>query len=269
MPKIYSGVAKIIFSQHHILDFILLGFIQSKNDYSLFIKTLNGSQTLVAVYVDDILLTGLNFSEILALKTHLHNKFSIKDLGELNYFLGIEISKTHNGVVLTQSKFTRELLADCAMDVSKPAKTPLPAKLKLTSLEDEPFTDPNQFRCLVGKLNFLTHTRPDLSFAVQTLSQSMQSPKLSHQKALHHLLRYVAHTAGQGISIQPSSSLTLQAYCDSDWAACPDTRRSVTGYVMLLGNSPISWKSKKQTTISRSSSEAEYRAMGAAASEIT
>ncbi|XP_056692131.1 uncharacterized mitochondrial protein AtMg00810-like [Spinacia oleracea] len=250
-------------------ELLHLGFIQSKNDYSLFIKTQNQTHTLVAVYVDDILITGLNHSEIVALKSHLHNKFSIKDLGELSYFLGIEISRVENGVFLTQSKFTRELLADCGLDVSKPAKTPLPVKLKLTNSSDEPYTDPTQYRCLVGKLNFLTHTRPDLSFAVQTLSQFMQSPKLSHFNALTHLLRYVAHSIGQGIYIQSSSQLVLRAYCDSDWAACPDTRRSVTGYVMLLGTSPISWKSKKQSTISRSSSEAEYRAMAAAASEIT
>ncbi|XP_056692116.1 uncharacterized mitochondrial protein AtMg00810-like [Spinacia oleracea] len=127
------------------------------------------------------------------------------------------------GVILTQSKFTRELPAECGMNVSKSAKTPLPVKLKLISLDDVPYADPTQYRCLLVK----------------------EFP----YNLLHNWF--------------------LEAYCDSDWAACPDTRRYVTGYVMLLGNSPISWKSKKQSTISWSSSEAEYRAMAAAASEIT
>lgn len=94
----------------------------------------------------------------------------------------------------------------------------------------------------------------------------MQYPKASHHQALNHLLRYVVHTVGQGISIK--SSVDFTSLCDSDWAPCPDTRRSVTGYVMLLGNNP-SWRSKKQSTISRSFSEADYRAMAAKASEIT
>lgn len=125
------------------------------------------------------------------------------------------------------------------------------------------------YRCLVGKLNFLTNTRPDLAFTVQHLSQFLQQPREAHYKALMHVLRYVASTMGQGILLKGNEHLTLQAYSDSDWGACLTTRRSISGYVMLLGNSPISWKSKKQHTVSKSSSEAEYRAMSAAAGEVT
>lgn len=97
----------------------------------------------------------------------------------------------------------------------------------------------------------------------------MHQPRQPHVPALHHFLRYVAGTSGQGILLQDCDTLTLQAFSDSDWASCPNSRKSVTGYLLLLGKSPISWKSKKQSTISRSSSEAEYRAMASAASEIT
>ena len=97
----------------------------------------------------------------------------------------------------------------------------------------------------------------------------MHMPRLPHVAALVHVLRYVSHTEGQGILLKASTSLTLQAFSDSDWASCPNTRRSITGYVLLLGDSPVSWKSKKQGTVSKSSSEAEYRAMAAAASEVT
>ena len=224
--------------------------------------------TVAAIYVDDIILTCPHLPTIEHLKSHLHNVFSIKDLGLLNYFLGIEVTHLHGGIILTQRKFTKELLQDCGLDVSKSAKTPLPINQKLLT-DEGAFTDPVQYRCLVGKLNFLTHTRPDISFAVQTLSQFMNKPRLPHLQALLHVLRYIAHTNGQGIYLQATDSLTLQAYSDSDWGSCPNTRRSVIGYVLLLGNSPISWKSKKQGTISKSSSEAEYRAMAATASEIT
>lgn len=94
------------------------------------------------------------------------------------------------------------------------------------------FDNPTFYRSLVGKLNFLTHTRPDLSYSVQALSQHMQRPTLAHFDALKHTLGYVSATVGQGILLSASPQLTLQAYSDSDWGACPDTRRS------------ISWKSK-------------------------
>ena len=96
----------------------------------------------------------------------------------------------------------------------------------------------------------------------------MQTPRLPHINALHNTLRYVASTSGQRILIQGSDKLTLQAFSDSDWASCPNSRRSITGYILLLGGSPIAWKSKKQSTVSKSSSEAEYRAMSSAASEV-
>lgn len=170
---------------------------------------------------------------------------------------------------MTQKKFTKELLQECNMDLSQIAKTPLHVHLKLAADTGEFFSDPVLYRSLVGKLNFLTHTRPDLSYVVQTLSQYMHQPRLQHYTALHHVMRYPAGTIGQGILLSATPQLTLKAYSDSDWASCPDTRRSVIGYVMLLGSSPVSWKSKKQATVSKSSAEAEYRAMAAAASEIT
>lgn len=219
------------------------GFVQSKNDYSLFIHNGDSSMCFAAVYVDDIILIGPNLTLILHLKNHLHQVFSIKDLGPLSLFLGIEVSRISDGIILSQSKFTKELLADSSLDVTKTTKTPLPLSLKLLAEEGDFYHDPSHYRCLVGKLNFLTHTRTDISFAVQTLSQFLQAPRVQHLSALHHLLRYVASTIGQGILLQASKQLTLRGYSNSDWAACPNSRRSVTGY--LIGSSPISWKSKK------------------------
>ena len=117
------------------------------------------------------------------------------------------------------------------------------------------------YRSIVGKLNFLTNTRPDLSYTVQSLSQYMQKPREPHWKALMHTLGYVLYTNKQGIILKVKDRLTLHAYSYSDWGACSKTRRSVSGYILLLGKSPVSWKSKKQHAVSKSSSEAEYRAM--------
>ena len=231
------------------------GFLQSKNDYSLFIKKFGGHTTIATVYVDDILLIGDNIAEINSLKAHLHKVFSIKDLGFLNYFLGIEIAYSSDGIILSQEKFTKELLVDSGITQFKTVATPLPLNLKLSSDDSPRYSDPELYRSLVGKLNFLTNTRPDLAYSVQTLSQFMHHPTISHHQALQHTLHYVHSTAGQGIMLKAGTQLTLHAYSDSDWGACLQTRRSVTGYLLLLGSSPISWKSKKQSTVSKSSSE--------------
>lgn len=244
-------------------------FHQSKNDYSLFIRTDDSKCATAAVYVDDIILTGDNVEVIHHLKHHLDVTLSIKDLGKLSFFLGIEVGYLPNGIILTQKKFTKELLADAGLTSFKSVVTPLPLHLKLTAEDGDLYTDPTFYRCMVGKLNFLTHTRPDLSYTIQCLSQFLQNPRVQHYQALLHTLHYVASTAGQGIMLYASDQLSLKAYFDSDCGARTDFRRSITGYVMLLDNFPVSWKSKKQGTISKSSSKAEYRAMSSAASEIT
>ena len=119
--------------------------------------------------------------------------------------------------------------------------------------------NPTPYKSIIGKLNFLVNTRPDLAYTVQTLSQFMWSPRDSHWNALKHTLSYIHSTIGQGISLKNTKNITLQAYYDSGWGACIDSRWSVTGYILLLGNSSISWKSKKQSTVSKSNSEAEFR----------
>ncbi|XP_021721511.1 uncharacterized protein LOC110689087 [Chenopodium quinoa] len=281
MPNPYNLVCKLKKSLYGLkqasrqwfarltLELEKLGFKKSLNDYSLFLKQNDPDIIILAVYVDDIVVTGTNNEAILALKTHLHSVFSIKDLGILHYFLGIEVVHLPQGIILTQRKFYKELISESGFDVSKVAKTPLPQKLKLLADQGDFCSNPTLYRKMVGKLNFLTHTRPDLSFAVQCLSQFMHQPRIQHMQALHHVLRYVAYTLGQGILLQATTQLTLKAYSDSYWGSYPNSRRSVTGYIMLLGNSPISWKSKKQGTVSMSSAEAEYRAMAAASTEVT
>ncbi|GAA0138773.1 transmembrane signal receptor [Lithospermum erythrorhizon] len=226
---------------------------------------------IVTVSVDDIVITGSNSEDITALNAYLDQQFIIKDLGKLHFFLGFEVQSTADSLFMTQIKFTHELLEDSGLQFptsnSKGYLTPLPSNSKLSHTEGPLLADVEYYRSMVGKLNFLTNTRPDLSFAVQMLSQFMQSPREPHLQALIHLLNYVSNIATQGIILKGSNKLSLEAY--SDWTACPHTRRSITGYLVTVGGSPISWKSKKQSTISRSSAEAEYRAMTQTVAEVT
>ncbi|XP_060188506.1 uncharacterized mitochondrial protein AtMg00810-like [Lycium barbarum] len=239
------------------------------NVYSLFSKQSGSSIVLLVVYVDDIVLTGDDLVEISALKDSLHNQFKIKDLGHLNYFLGIEVTSFPIGLLLHQSKFIRDLLHKHNCAEVTPVVCPLDLSVKLQATQGKPLANPEAYRSLVGKLNFLTHTRPDLSFAVQHLSQFLQLPTDLHMQAALRLLRYLKRSADVGIFFNDCSDLSLAAYCDSDWAACPDPRRSVSGFCVLLGNSLISWKAKKQHVVSLSSAKAEYRAMSKVVAELT
>ncbi|XP_022876786.1 uncharacterized protein LOC111394991 [Olea europaea var. sylvestris] len=226
---------------------IAFGFHQSKADYSRFAKADVNSFTALLVYVDDIIVASNCSTSIASLKAFLHNQFKIKDPGCLRYFLGLEVASSSKGIHLSQRKYTLDILSDSGM--------PLP--------------DPSSYRRLIGCLLYLAITRPDISYAVQLLSQFMDHPTDSHLSAAHKVLRYLKNDHGQGILLSSSSQLQLGAYCDSDSASCLDTRRSTTGFCVFLGRSLVSWKSKKQSVVSRSSAEVEYRSMTSTCSELT
>lgn len=244
------------------------GFRQSKADYSLFVKVSGSSSTFVLVYVDDILVTGTDPIAIAALKGFLDTRFHIKDLGSLKYFLGIEVARSKKGLFLCQRKYALDILHDMGMLGCRPSFFPMEQHLKLHPDDGDPLSNPSSYRRLVGRLIYLTITRPDILFAVHVLSQFMHKPHQPHMDAAIRLLRYLKGTPGHGILLSSSSSLHLSGYCDSDWASCPTTRRSTSGYCTMLGDSPISWKTKKQHTVSRSSAEAEYRSMAQLACEF-
>ncbi|CAM8954568.1 unnamed protein product [Rhodiola kirilowii] len=248
-----------------LLDF---GFKQSLNDYSLFTLQEGTEFIILLVYVDDVLLTGTSLALITKIKAFIHDRFRIKDLGKLKYFLGLEVARNPNGIFLHQRKYALDLLTEHDMLECKPAKTALPIKHQLSLSTASPLEDPMPYRKLVGKLIYLTITRPDLSHSVHILSQFMSALTEDHLKAAKRLLRYVKQAPAQGLFFSASSALNLTAYCDEDWAACPRTRRSTTGFCTLLGDSLISWKTKKQAIVSRSSAESEYKAMAAVCFEI-
>ncbi|CAM8937929.1 unnamed protein product [Rhodiola kirilowii] len=247
---------------------INFGFQLSLEDYSLFTLKRDNQFIILLVYVDDVVLTGTSPILIKQIKDFIHDKFRIKDLGHLKYFLGIEVARSKEGIFINQRKYVLDILDDHNFTDSKPVQTPLETKHGLSKSTSPPITDPTMYRKLVGKLIYLTITRPDLAFAVHTLSQFMATPTEDHLKAAHRLLRYIKLAPAQGILFSATSDLTLTGYCDADWASCPITRRSVTGYCMLLGPSVVSWKTRKQAVVSRSSAESEYRSMAFACSEI-
>lgn len=236
------------------------GFVQSKADYSLFIKKQGKSFTILLIYVDDILITGNDPVSITNIKKFLHNKFRLKDLGNLKYFLGIDISTSKNVIFIFQRKYALEIIKDAGLLGAAPIDTPMDRGLKLSD-KGEPLKDPERYRRLVRRLIYLIVSRPDIMYSVHILSRFMHQPRKDHWEAALRVVRYLKSAPGQGLFFSSTSDLRLRAYCDSDWVGCPLTRRSTTGYCIFIGPSLISWRSKRQKTVSLSSAEAEYRAM--------
>ncbi|XP_019225132.1 PREDICTED: uncharacterized protein LOC109206730 [Nicotiana attenuata] len=215
-----------------------------------------GDALVVAlVYVDDLLVIGNNQQLIQAARDSLQKKFKMKDLGELRFFLGIEFARSKAGILMNQCKYTLDLISNSGLGGEKPVSTPLEVNQKLTSVEfdeapktkddeDTILADDEPYQRLVGKLLYLTMTRPHITYVVQ-------------------------NAPGLGLLMSSADSRSLVAYCDSDWAACRQSRKSVTGYIVKYGESLISWKSKKQSTVSRSSAEAEFRSMASIVAELS
>ncbi|XP_058010210.1 uncharacterized mitochondrial protein AtMg00810-like [Hevea brasiliensis] len=215
------------------------------------------------VYVDDVLISGPCEVDIVATKNFLDRTFTIKDLGHAKFFLGLEIARSPSRMYINQKKYILDILSNHGLQNGKIAQA-----MKLSSDTSPLLTEPKKYRRLVGKLLYLNLTRPNISFSMQQLSQHMQNPHQLHWDAATHVLKYLKSCLGKGLFFPSENSFHLTAYCDADWASCVDIRKSVTGFCVFLGRALISWKSKKQSTVSRSSAEAEYRSMASTVSEL-
>ncbi|XP_010463099.1 PREDICTED: uncharacterized protein LOC104743749 [Camelina sativa] len=195
----------------------------------------------------------------------VHNAFLHRDLDEEVYMkLPPGFRHSHPD----KRKYALDIVADHGNLGSRPAYTPVEQNHQLATDDGLLLTNPKSYRRLVGRFLYLLHTRPELSYFVHVLAQFMQTPREAHLEAALRVVRYLAGSPGHGILLQSSPDLTIDVYCDSDWSSCPLTRRSLSAYVVLLGGSPVSWKTKKQKTVSHYSAEAEYRAMSVALKEI-
>nr|GEY65471.1 ribonuclease H-like domain-containing protein [Tanacetum cinerariifolium] len=222
--------------------------------------------TYLLLYVDDIVFTASFESLLQQIIRSLHPEFAMTDLSPLNYFLGISVTRDSSRLFLSQKKYAIEILDMAHMDNCNPSGAPIDTESKLGS-DGNSVSNPTLYRSLVGSLQYLTFTRPDISYAVQQVCLHMHDPREPHFLALKRILRYTHGTLDYGFQLFSSSTTDLVAYSDVDWAGCPTTRRSTSGYCVFLGNNPLSWSYKRQLALSRSSAKAEYRVVVNAVTE--
>ncbi|RVW35073.1 Retrovirus-related Pol polyprotein from transposon TNT 1-94 [Vitis vinifera] len=237
-------------------------FVQCQSDHTLFVKHFpEGKLAIIIVYVDDIILTGDHEEKIDLLKKLLTKEFEIKDLGNLKYFLGMEIARSKKGIAVSQRKYVLDLLNETGMLGCKPTETPMDTTVKLEESDGSAPVDKGRYQRLVGKLIYLSHTRPDIGFSVSVVSQFMNNPTEKHMTTVIRILRYLKMTPGKGLFFQRTTKKEIEIFSDPDWAGSVTDRRSTSGYCSFVWGNLVTWRSKKQSVVARSSAEAEFRAM--------
>jgi hypothetical protein len=221
--------------------------------------------------VDDLIILSKGIKEIEEIKDQLRDEFEMKDLGELKYFLGIQVQRDRQAQTITinQHGYINMILKRFGMSESNAVSTPIATGTKLIkAMEDNELVDPKQYQSIVGSQMYaMLCTRPDIAFGVSMVSQFNSEPTSTHEAVTKRILRYLNGTKDWGITFQGNVGLKLEAYSDADHGAGHD-RRSILGYIFLLAGAAITWSSKKQTTVALSSTEAEYMALLQAAKEI-
>jgi hypothetical protein len=222
------------------------------------------------IYVDDIVIIGSSSSAVSNLITQLWDDFVVKDLGPLSYFLGIQVCHTSQGLLLSQRKYISDLLTRTNVMNSKGVPTPMIPKERLSLHSGIPLApdDATRYRSVVGSLQYLSHTRPDMSFSVNNACQFLSKPTNEHSSVVKRILRYLHETIDMSLCFTKSGAPLLSAFLDADWADDTNDRRSTGGFAVFFSGNLISRSSRKQSTVSRSSTEAEYKAIVDATVEV-
>ena len=206
-----------------------IGFSHNISDHALFIYHSGNNIAYLLLYVDDIILTASSDAFLSSIIARLNSEFAMKDLGALSYFLGIAVTRHAGGIFLSQRQYASEIIDRAGMSTCKPSPTPVDTKPKLGTTSTTPYADPSYYRSLAGALQYLTFTRPDISYVVQKVCLYMHDPREAHMHAPKRIVCYLQGTLDHGLHLYSSSTSTLISYTDADWDGFPDTRCSTSG----------------------------------------
>eukprot|EP00249_Psilotum_nudum_P025147 c29390_g1_i1 orf=407-4477(+) len=260
LKKALYGLKQAPRAWYQRMDTFLMqfGLARSYSDSNLYIHASGEHSLILLLYVDDLVISGSDYVRIDQLKSLLCAEFEMTDLGDLHYFLGMEIWRNQDHIFLGQSKYCQKILTTFGMESCKSVTTPVEQGVKFSNEDSSEKVDATLYRKVIGMILYLSNTRPDIAYAVSLLSSFSHCPRENHWKGCLRVLRYLKGTAHHGITY--SSGMIVQGFCDADWGGDSEVRRSTSGYLFTLGGGAVSWMSKKQPTIALSSTEAEYRA---------
>ncbi|CAJ2661640.1 unnamed protein product [Trifolium pratense] len=234
------------------------GFEKGKVDCTLFRKTTKEDILIIQIYVDDIIFGSTNASLCKNFSKIMQDEFEMSMMGELKFFLGIQINQKKEGTYVHQSKYTKELLKKFNLDDCKIMNTPMHSTTNMSKSEDEGKVDQKVYRGMIGSLLYLTASRPDILFSVCLCARFQSDPRESHLTAVKRIFRYLKGTTNLGLLYKKSNDYVLNGFCDADYAGDKIERKSTSGNCQFVGENLISWASKRQTTIALSTAEAEY-----------
>ncbi len=244
------------------------GYRKGETDKTLFVKEEKGKLMIAQIYVDDIVFGGMSDTMVQHFVHQMQSEFEMSLVGELTYFLGLQVKQMEDTIFISQSKYAKNIVKKFGMENASHKRTPAATHLKLTKDEKGVDVDQSQYRSMIGSLLYLTASRPDIAFAVGVCARYQAAPKMSHLTQVKRILKYVSGTCNYGIMYSHGEDSKLVGYCDADWAGSADDRKSTSGGCFFLGNNLISWFSKKQNSVSLSTAEAEYIAAGSSCSQI-
>jgi hypothetical protein len=250
-------------------DFLLSkGFKMGKVDTTLFTKKIGNDLFIVQIYVDDIIFGSTDQAYCEEFGAMMTKEFEMSMIGELSYFLGLQVKQLKNGTFVSQGKYIRDMLKKFGMQDAKPISTPMGTNGNLDSDLDGKMVNQKEYRSLIGSLLYVTASRPDVMFSVCMCARYQASPRESHLTAAKRILRYLKQTRDVGLWYPKGSKFELIGYSDSDYGGCKINRKSTSGTCQLLGRSLVSWSSKKQNSVAISTAEAEYVSAGSCCAQL-
>ncbi|WJX83468.1 hypothetical protein P8452_66129 [Trifolium repens] len=244
------------------------GYRKGETDKTLFVREEKGKFVIAQIYVDDIVFGGMSDPMVKMFVNQMQSEFEMSLVGELTYFLGLQVKQMEDTIFISQSKYAKNIVKKFGMENANHKRTPAATHLKLSKDEHGVSVDQSLYRSMIGSLLYLTASRPDISFAVGVCARYQAEPKMSHLNQVKRILKYVSGTSDYGILYSHGEDTRLLGYCDADWAGSADDRKSTSGGCFFLGSNLISWFSKKQNCVSLSTAEAEYIAAGSSCSQL-